>query len=364
MFPHPFRTLLSLVLTVCLIGLLPLRAAAWGSDGHKIVAGIAYWRLQQLHAKNALKNISKILTANLGAEEMDLRPWNIYDAAVWPDDIRNISDYNWAKPLHFVSIPLDKKNDPTAMDKYDQDSVCISSAKIPEGVCVIGGLNHYLKVLSTPSSSKKDRLEAVSFIIHFMGDIHQPLHTSEDKTFINFMGGNEDRGGNYRFIFYLLEKPFTNDDPDACVKMPSACTDSFKKPNGKVERSNKQLHAAWDKYMIRTEMENNPKRGDFKAYVTDLVKVLPANPADPKYAAMEAGDFKQWADESHHLAELNAYALIGSTKKISPADKKEYEFYLLNDAYRAKNIKVVDQQLIRGGIRLAAVLRRIFPDAS
>ena len=48
------------------------------------------------------------------------------------------------------------------------------------------------------SPSKKARLEALSFIVHFMGDLHQPLHTSEDKEFSNHLAGKGDRGGNYR----------------------------------------------------------------------------------------------------------------------------------------------------------------------
>jgi len=46
------------------------------------------------------------------------------------------------------------------------------------------------------SPSKKARLEALSFIVHFMGDL--PLHTSEDKEFSNHLAGKGDRGGNYR----------------------------------------------------------------------------------------------------------------------------------------------------------------------
>jgi len=365
------RAFMSLCLSFCLLGMMPLHASAWGRDGHQIVAGIALWRLQQLKAKNALNNISAILKAKPEAP-MLRQPKDLFAASVWPDDVRGTDEYSFADNLHFVSILLDKKNDPKDQDKYDKNRDCKASSqnpKVPEGVCIIGALEHYSNVLAA-SPSKKARLEALSFIVHFMGDLHQPLHTSEDTSFTNHIEkdgkkGKGDRGGNYRFIFYLIEEPFVSDDTASCLKRPNACTESFSNENGEEERSNRKLHAAWDKYMIRTEMNNNPNRGpDFKAYGTDLIKSLQKqNLSAQQYAAIEAGNYIQWAEESHDVAEKHAYALIGPKVKISPADNEEYEFYLLNETYRAKNIKIVDGQLIRAGIRLAAVLRRIFPDA-
>jgi S1/P1 Nuclease len=364
------RTLVSLCLSLCLLGLMPHRASAWGRDGHQIVAAIALWRLEQLKAKSAMNNISAILNAKLEAP-MLLQPKNFFAASVWPDDVRGSDEYSFADNLHFVSILLDKMNDPKARDQYVKTRDCKASSQIPqvtEGICLIGALEHYSKVLAT-SPIKKARIEALSFIVHFMGDLHQPLHTSEDKSFTNHLEkdgkkGKGDRGGNYRFIFYLGDQPFLSDDIAACLKKPDACTESFSNENGEEERANRKLHAAWDKYMIRTEMKNKPNKGpDFKAYATDLIKsLLKQKPSPQQYADMEAGDFIQWAEEAHDLAEKNAYALIGPRVKTSPADNEEYNFYLLNETYRAKNIMIVDRQLLVAGIRLASVLRRIFPD--
>lgn len=365
MYRKTARTLASLCLAFCLVGLLPLRAAAWGRDGHQIVAGIALWRLQQTKSKNALKSISSILKADLEAP-MLRRPNDLFSAAVWPDDVRGSDEYKFADNLHFVSIPLNRQNGPNDLDEYQPNQICRPSNKVPqvpEGVCIIGALEHYSKVLAT-SPSKKARLEALSFIVHFMGDLHQPLHTSEDRAFTNHLGEKGDRGGNYRFLFYLTDEAFASNDVESCLLAPNACTERFVSDNGEEERSNMKLHAAWDKYMIRTEMRSNPKRGpDFKAYGKDLLAQLPQSPTAPMYAAFEAGDFVLWARQAHLVAEQNAYAVIGPRPKISPADNEQYQFYLLNEAYRAKNIRVVDEQLVRAGIRLAAVLRRIFPES-
>ena len=143
------------------------------------------------------------------------------------------------------------------------------------------------------------------------------------------------------------------------MQAPNSCTDKFGN-----ERSNLKLHAAWDKYMIQTEMRTNADRGpDFKAYGESLIAQLPSDRTDTRFADIEKGNFVQWARETHRLAEQNAYALIGPKDKVSPADGETYRFYLLNEEYREKNIAVIDEQLIRAGIRLAAILRKIFPDS-
>ena len=119
MYRKMIRTFASFCLTLCLVGVMPLRAAAWGRDGHQIVAGIALWRLQQTHAKNALNNIESILKSNLEAP-MLRQPTDLFSAAVWPDDVRGTDEYRFADDLHFVSIPLDRQNAPNALDEYDK----------------------------------------------------------------------------------------------------------------------------------------------------------------------------------------------------------------------------------------------------
>lgn len=354
------RTLMSLGLVFCLLCLTPLRAAAWGRDGHQIVAQIALWRLRALKANQTLKMIGDILTS-MPETQMLKKPSTLDAAAVWPDDVRGTDEYRFADNLHFVSILVNQAED---QDHFVKGRDCRKSSKVPqvpEGECVIGALEHYKQVLAT-SPSRKARLEALSFIIHFMGDLHQPLHTAEDKSFVNFMNKKGDRGGNFRFIFYLSDPVFNSDDPESCLEFPKACSEQFDKGDGEVEISNMKLHAAWDKFMIRSEMKSNPKRNTVIKYATELVRVLPADQSSQAYAKIEAGDLVAWAEEAHDLAEKNAYNLIGPRIKISPEDNEEREFYLLNEAYRAKNIKIVDWQLLKAGIRLAAYLRDIFPN--
>jgi hypothetical protein len=345
------RTFASLCLSVCLLCLAPLRASAWSRDGHQIVAEIALWRLKKLKADQTLKSIFALLKSK-PETFMLKKPGTLRAAATWPDEVRGSQEYAFASDLHFVNIVLNKKVD---KDKFDRLSQCRKSDRIPEGVCIIGALEHYMKVLSS-SDSTKARLEALGFITHFMGDLHQPLHTAEDSSFV-FNNKPGDRGGNFIFIFYLKAAAFNSNDINSCLQDPDACTERFDD-----ERSNRKLHAAWDKYMIRTEMNENSDRETMQAYADDLIGKLPGNPLAPAFASIEAGDFVSWAEESHDLAEKNAYALIGPQDKISPQDNQKTSFFLLNDAYRKKNMRLIDQQLTRAGIRLALILRRIFPN--
>jgi hypothetical protein len=369
------RLLAHLCLAACLVSLLPARASAWSAPGHRMVVQIARWRLQQLKAANALKRIDAILNAKLD-RPMAERPRTWEKAAVWPDDVRGSDEYCYADNMHFVSIPLGPDAGPDEYDPatqcrpnvvgvHDKEARCTPTVKVDEGVCSVGGVEHFRSVLTTTGSSKA-RLEALSFVFHLVGDMHQPLHNSEDRAFHNYKGETGDRGGNYKFVCYFNEAVCTSPKQDSCYKYDldpktkhTACVDVFKE-GAKVSRSNKQLHATWDKYMIQSEMALNPGRGDEVAYVKALTDSLPKNPNSAFYAEAVAGSPADWAAESHELAQAHAYPQ-GPFRKKSAADKKVYDFYYISPAYQAENIKVVDRQLIRAGLRLAAYLNRIYP---
>lgn len=351
---------------VCLIAMLPARVPAWGGQGHRISARIAVWRLIQLRdkqndpqARKALERISEILNANATVPKFP-KPRTIEVASVWPDLVRRkVDEYNFANNLHFVSIPLDPQQD---QDRFVRQEQCRQGDENVPGAlrhdCVIGALEHFREVLRGESSSSKKRIEALSFIVHFMGDLHQPLHTSEDTSFRNdtgFNGGIGDRGGNLRYIFYFNFPVFNSSNQNSCFQNPDTCTESFGN-----ERDHRQLHATWDKYMILTEMEINEDRGTETAYFDDLIRSLPSDPASPIFAEMASGEIVAWGEEAHNLAEKNAYNLSGPKSKKSPADDKLHDFFFAGQTYQSSNIKIVDAQLKRAGIRLAAFLMGTF----
>lgn len=346
------KQLAYLSITICLVGLVPSRAWAWGGTGHRAVAEIAVWRLQKLKATNALREIDQLLKS---------KPTTIEEASVWPDTIRGNPAYQYTTNLHWVSIPKEK-------EKYDRVTQCKPTAQVPEGDCVIGALEHFRKALSDPSASTAARLDALSFIVHFIGDLHQPLHATEDLTFQNFNDKTGDQGGNLKIVFYLNEAVWADADEASCQRDREACSYIDFQGN----RRKRNLHAAWDSYLIETMLAgikvNNEKRlskaESFKLreqkYTENLERMI-SKLSSQEVALIELGEPSLWAEESHALATEYVYCLPPPRRKLNVADQKFYDHYFLSQSYQAANIKRIDRQLMRAGLRLAAYLKQIYP---
>ncbi len=138
---------------------LPSTALAWGKTGHRVVGKIAEGYLTPA-ARKGVANI-------LGEETMA-------EASNWPDFMRASSDEFWTKtsyPWHYVTVPSGKT--------YDEVGAP------PEGDAVTG-LQRFSATVRDPKASLADKQLALRFIIHIVGDLHQPLHS----------GNGTDRGGN------------------------------------------------------------------------------------------------------------------------------------------------------------------------
>lgn len=144
--------------------LAPQLAFSWGFVGHRATAYIAEANLND-NAKDAVKEI--------------LGDTRLADAAVWADAVRKSPEYAKTQRYHFGNIPesfpegeaLIAKNILQAPDRQPGVLEAIIQSK---------------EVLADPSKTKADKEAALKFLVHFIGDLHQPLHTGYDK----------DRGGN------------------------------------------------------------------------------------------------------------------------------------------------------------------------
>ncbi|HEX8294453.1 MAG TPA: S1/P1 nuclease [Pyrinomonadaceae bacterium] len=331
-----------LCLAACLVSLLPARAVAWGGPGHRIVARIAAWRLKQLNARNAQRQINRIFTAQ---PDQKTDPRNIVTAAAWPDSpaVRDNKDYEFANDLHFISIPRKKSS-------IDASTPCRATGDVEEGVCITGGIEHFRRRLLN-TKDPHERRDALSFIVHFVGDIHQPLHTSED---LDFNNGKGDRGGNFRTVCYLNESVCTSPDVNSCQKDPSAC--SIVSNN---KRKRRELHKVWDNFMFETEMESRQLTEE--QYADHLIKTRAARLTDAMLADIERGDPAAWAEESHALALSVVYDLPAPLRKMNP-DGKMQDHYFVSRQYRDANVARAEEQLVKAGLRLAMYLRQIYPD--
>ena len=249
-----------------LTNVAPANGLAWGPEGHRIVARIAKGHLTS-KSKTAIRSL---LPAGTSLDSV----------SNWADRVRPF--WPLTKEWHYVDIPKGESN-------YDPERDC------KDGNCVIEAIERFKATLADKTEENSLRVQALKFLVHFIGDLHQPLHCAD----------NNDRGGN-----------------DVKVKFFG-------------ESSN--LHKVWDSGIIKHTGWTET------GYLRKLNKEISAD----DIAEYKKGSTVDWALESHQLAVDVAYG-----KK--PDDNN------LGDAYYIDAKPVVDKQLSRAGIRLAAVLNEIF----
>jgi hypothetical protein len=247
---------------------------AWGPEGHRIIALIAGGYLTD-KAKAEVKDL-------LGDQSLG-------DASNWADEVRGDPKYDWAKPLHYINVPRDA----TSVDL---------TRDCPDGNCVVAAIKKYSGILRDKSAPRQERIEALKFLIHFVGDVHQPLHASYA----------DDRGGNEVKVTWL-QQPDWN------------------------------LHRVWDLGLIQHAMADSNEKA-FADKVRDSVAAVQIkqwrNNMDPA----------QWASES-----------LTMTRRIYsdlPTD------HVIGEMYYEQNVLTVQQRLAAASFRLAALLNDIFADES
>lgn len=260
-------------------------ALAWGNFGHEIIATIAARRLQP----SARAAVAKLLAGEpYGA--------GLPAASTWADEIRRErpETLRW----HFVDIPIDQPEFVAARD----------CREIPgAGDCVVAAVERERAILADRRQPQWQRTEALKFVVHLVGDIHQPLHCAER---------NGDRGGNDVPVVFFGE-----------TQLPTG------------ERWN--LHSVWDIGLIQRAQPD----GKVYAYAARLNRWLAAQ--DERRLA--AGTFVDWVNEAHGLARTHAYKGVAQQGAA------------LGRAYYEANRVIVDQQLATAGVRLARVLNEALP---
>jgi len=177
------RLICSVLVLFAAVSLTP-PSWGWGCKGHQVVALIAERHLNP-HARMMVAEIldASPITSDLhrfcGESGLDA----FADSSTWADDERGIrpDTAGW----HFLDIPR-------GVTKGDIAQYCASSSG-----CVTSAITDQLTVLRNPAASVQARAEALRFIIHFVGDLHQPLHTTT----------NDDRGGNCVPVAFFGQTP-------------------------------------------------------------------------------------------------------------------------------------------------------------
>ena len=165
--------------------------------------------------------------------------------------------------------------------------------------CVVDKIQEFAAELSNPATDQEEQVVALKFLLHFVGDIHQPLHSSDDM----------DRGGNSK-------------------KVSAA---GFRAGN---------LHHYWDTEFV-DQLETDPK-----SIASDLIGHISHTQA----STWQAGSPSDWAMESFHVAKDDAYGQLPQ-----PSARGSYR---LTDEYITTATNDVAQQLSKAGVRLAFVLNK------
>jgi hypothetical protein len=285
---------------IAILGLSGLArpALAWGPEGHEVVADIAEQYLTT-NAQQAVKDI-------LGSKDL-----GDYEIAVWPDIIRGNQEYEEKYPgngaWHYVDFDVWKQYSKNFKLKPPEDRQDIVSQ-----------IGRWKKELAAKGTAPERRLDALRFLVHFVGDIHQPMHCA-------FRAG--DMGGNMIPINSFKGKHYSF---DANTPMDWA-------PN---------LHSAWDEYLVY-ELMNGVKP---KTFANRLVKEI--TPEQIKY--WDNDDPLVWATDSYWRARKEAYRWTNGQKL--PYTWKHPGMDLTSENYIDSHLPIVQEQLEKAGVRLALLL--------
>ena len=319
-----YRTVLILIAILVLRFGASSTARAWGCEGHQIVAYVAEAHLHPHARAMALKILAASPIDPTLSRYCQPRSNDLFaDASTWADDIRSVRQETTA--WHFIDIPR------------SAHAGSIAPYCPPTTGCVVSALGAQLRILKNAHSSPAARADALRFIIHFVGDIHQPLH---DAT-------NNDEGGNCVPVEFFGKLP----------KETDAARESF----------NPELHWVWDVGII----EHFDGGESPESVARDLDHEFHA---EISFWESQPADFTAWAWESHALADSVAYDKLPHAIPVEPpraisscADDNHVALRMLRlhenlgDAYQSAAAPAVQQQLAKAGARLAALLNSLWP---
>ncbi|HKV26073.1 MAG TPA: S1/P1 nuclease [Candidatus Acidoferrum sp.] len=287
---------------------------AWGCKGHQTIALVA----EKYLTPEARQFVSKLLSDN--PVDPKLRRYcgeashdAMVDASTWADDVRSERKNG---PWHYIDIPRGAKHGP--LEPYCGNEGCLTSA-----------ITEQLAILKDKNADPPKRAEALRYIIHFAGDLHQPLH---DIT-------NDDEGGNCVPLKYLRRNPRQHNH-------------SFS-PN---------LHSIWDTAIPERDAEG----ADPAEYAETLESTFATEIPVWQKAGIHVDD---WAWEGFDLAENVVYGALSPQIPIekpapvrSCADDNNIGDRMLamhiraDEAYQEKAAAVAEKRIVEGGVRLAMLL--------
>lgn len=262
--------------------LLPAQAYAWGGYAHRTIADITEANLDPV-AKARMNTLFRSAPL-LGTPKCDLK--NIQDASVWPDCVRRDRlRWRYTGPWHYQNVDICKP--------FDMKSACANDN------CVSAQIDRNAALLADKSLPAHVRLEALTFLVHFVGDMHMPLHS----------GDRSDRGGNDVSAAYGIIEGRMN------------------------------LHWLWDGPLAERAITDGP----------NMVRRY----SESESEALAAGTTELWAMQAWEISRDHSYKTAEDAPSCSP--RMDQRAMVDNDEIPAL-VPIARLQIERSSLRLAKLL--------
>ena len=273
----------TLIATILLGSAAP--ACAWGDYAHRLIAGIATANLSPA----ARAEVRRILAHGAAVDTPACPIGTLSDASVWPDCVRGLGDrFGFSSAWHYQNIDVCQPFD--------------AAAKCPEDNCVTAQIPRQLAIAADRKAAPAARAEALAFVVHFVGDMHQPLH----------IGEKHDRGGNDVVAAYGAKAP-----------------------------ARMNLHRIWDSELAERALTEPPA-------------VTPWAAGPRQRGRLSAGGLADWARESWELSRTIVYPALKDYPDTCPAGSKIRA--RIDEDYISAATPALRLQVERAGVRLAMLL--------
>jgi hypothetical protein len=259
-------------------------AFAWGGLGHETICELAFLELDDTARQRVIVLI-----------QQDQEFTTFRASCNWPDRPRQRA------PEHFVNLPRNATG-------IDRDECPLAYE------CVVSAIEEDLAVLASSEATDQEKLAALKFLGHWVGDIHQPLHAASQ----------DDRGGNH-------------------IRTRGSSCES--------------LHTLWDSCIVEERLGMHP---------LTIVPELRAGITDEQRADWLDSDPVAWANESSAIArdpDVGYCVTVGDTCEYA-ADKLEFDegeperVVVVDDGYLDRHAAIVRERIAMAGVRLAGLLNR------
>lgn len=266
-----------------------MTAGAWGDLGHEVTALIAY--------RHLLPQARARLDALLAGDSDSLTAADFAARATWADKYRNA--HRETAAWHFVDLEIEQPDLPSAcfgLPPLAKDQV---ASQGPAQDCVVNKIDEFSAELANPATTQAERILALKFLVHFIGDLHQPLHAADHR----------DRGGN-------------------CIGLATTIDQTA------------NLHAYWDVAVVDA-------LGTSAVQIADKLDGLLD---DAKIKAWSQGAPRNWAMDTFELARGDTYAIP------SKPTCQDGGSIALSNEYQARAQQDAATQLLKAAVRMATAL--------